>query len=233
MTIEDGFIKRIGIEILVMGALSIVFGLIANAVHPDGIVLARNYFKLGPAEPVADPIPPAPNEVPLPEPNVPEVLPPTPDPPPPPPEVNTPAPPAEPPAATTEDANECITQDESGLSLACFDFVVGAWAALNAGDPSVVFVDARKADAYEEEHIAGAVLIDHYRLERYLPDQIERLLAAQVIVVYCSGSCEDSRFLATALIYDRGVPMEKVFLYEGGVTDWIERKQPINKGAQP
>ncbi len=231
-------IKRTSTEILILCGLACLCGLVANALHPDGVVLARNYFKVGPKkrpevpqttssrtaavnEPIAEFTPPSPvsagdasNAVTA--------------------EVNTPQTPNAPPiAAQMEQPNPELRQDESGLNLADFDFVLGAWTAMNAGAPSVVFVDARKAEAYEGAHIAGAVLLDHYRLERYLPDLRERLLAAQVIVVYCAGDCEDSRYLATALIYDHDFPAHTLFLYEGGMAEWTERKQSVTQGAQP
>lgn len=231
-------IKRTSAEILILCGLACLLGLAANALHPDRVILTRNYFKVGlkkRADTPAATLPPvvSVNE-PIAESNVPVAIPslsesnavav----------EVNTPLPPVQPPSSTpVGQVDESISQDESGLNLVDFDFVFGAWTAMNAGAPSVVFVDARKAEAYANAHITGSVLLDHYRLERYLPDLRKRLLAAQVIVVYCAGDCEDSRYLATALIYDHNFPAHTIFLYEGGIAEWVEKKQSVTQGAQP
>jgi rhodanese-related sulfurtransferase len=229
-------IKRLILEMLIVCALACACGLTANAFHPDGVVLARNYFKAVPIKPATSP----PERPPVVEVNestpaavaLSEVTSPL--------EVNDVTaqeiPPVEPavvpPPVEMQESVESNT-DPIGLNLADFDFAFGAWSAMQAGDPTVVFVDARKAEAYEDSHITGAVLIDHYRLERYLPALQERLEAAQVILVYCAGDCEDSRYLATALVYDHGFPNHKLFLYEGGMADWTQRQQPVTQGAQP
>jgi len=229
-------IKRLILEMFMVCTLACACGLTANAFHPDGVRLTRNYFKAVPIKPAASP-PEQPPVIAVNEPapvvvaksehtsatesNDVTAL-----------EISPAVPASVPPPADTQESVESHP-DQIGLNLADFDFAFGAWSAMHAGDPSVVFVDARKAEAYEDSHITGAVLLDHYRLERYLPALQERLEAAQIILVYCAGDCEDSRYLATALIYDHGFPNHKLFLYEGGMADWIKRQQSVTQGVQP
>ena len=205
-------VKRMVFQIVVLLMVAVVCALGANAIHRDGIVLTRNYFKLGAGD-GEDPVV-AVNAVSV-GPKDTQVL------------------TAAPNDAAVEPEEECLRKDEHDLTLACFDFVFGAWEAMQAGDTSVVFVDARTEEAYVEGHIAGAVLVDHYRQDRYLPPVKDRLDAAGMIFVYCSGSCEDSRYLATALIYDHHIAPEAIFLYEGGITEWEERQQPVTEGLEP
>jgi rhodanese-related sulfurtransferase len=210
--------KTVCAEILGLCVVSGVCGVAANAVNPDGIALAKNYFKLGGGAGQKPPEPTAP--VPIEEPAV---------------EAGRASTAAQPNGQVCEDPaeRECIRVDESGLNLACFDFVYGSWAAMQQGDESIVFLDARDEDGYADDHIPGAVLVDHYRQAKYLPAVMPRLMNAQSIFIYCSGGdCEDSRFLATSLVYDHGLSSDTVFVYEGGVEEWIAKGKPTRKGGE-
>ena len=51
------------------------------------------------------------------------------------------------------------------------------------------------------------------------------------MVVYCKGGdCEDSIFLARDLVYKYGVALESLYIYEGGMNDWLEQQQPTTTG---
>lgn len=94
----------------------------------------------------------------------------------------------------------------------------------------VVFVDARKDQPFLEGHIPGAIHID-----RFDPDASEkareRLAAAESIVVYCGGGdCDDSIFLANDLHLERGIPKEKLGVFEGGMAEWEAENLETEEG---
>ena len=96
-----------------------------------------------------------------------------------------------------------------------------------------LFIDARKAEAFAEGHIPGAIQCDHYRLAEY----VDRLLAlagcADRIIVYCNGgACEDSVFLCADLI-ELEVPYDAIYLFSGGWEEWVKKGMPIEKGGMP
>jgi rhodanese-related sulfurtransferase len=226
------FIKRFVIEGVVICILAGAVGLGANALHPNGVIITRNYFKIGGSKPLPVQTTASPAVVASTPPRV--VAPPVAVPV----ESMIPAAPNEPsPSSVTpkpESVQEdCIKQDENGLILACFDFIFGAWSAMGAGDSTVVFVDARTKENYTAGHIPGAVLIDHYHQDHYLPDLLPRMQAAQVIVVYCDDACEASRYLTTSLIYEHQLSPQTLYIYEGGIAEWIVREQLLTQGDQP
>ena len=87
---------------------------------------------------------------------------------------------------------------------------------------AVVFIDARDEEHFNAGHIEGAVNVDRYNSDAHLDETVERALQlADVIVVYCGGGeCEDSIFLASEMIDERGIPFEKIHLFEGGIQAW-------------
>lgn len=96
----------------------------------------------------------------------------------------------------------------------------------------VVFIDARNEQHYQEGHIPGAYLFDHYRAENYLAGILPVCMTAQEIVVYCTGGqCEDSEFAAITL-RDAAVPKEKLFVYPGGITEWTNSGLPLEIGPR-
>jgi rhodanese-related sulfurtransferase len=57
-------------------------------------------------------------------------------------------------------------------------------------------------------------------------------LAAQKIVVYCTGGkCEDSEFAAGTLL-EAGIPAAKISVYIGGITEWTAAKLPLETGTR-
>lgn len=102
-----------------------------------------------------------------------------------------------------------------------------------AGDPQVVFIDARSEEKFEEGHIAGAYELDPYHPERQMGTALAACQAAEKVVVYCEGGeCEDADAVAI-LLRDGGVPAEKVFVYGGGMGDWRTHHNAMEKGARP
>ena len=93
-------------------------------------------------------------------------------------------------------------------------------------------VDARDSAHYEAGHIPGAWQFDHYRPESSLPKVLPPCLSALKIVVYCGGGqCEDSEF-AAIMLRDAGVRRESLFVYAGGIAEWMARHLPIETGGR-
>ena len=95
----------------------------------------------------------------------------------------------------------------------------------------VVLVDARDPADYLEGHIPGAHEFDPYHPEKYFPDVLPPCQAAQKVLVYCNGGdCDDSQ-TAALLLKDVGIPIRKLFVYGGGITDWTNNNLPIETGS--
>ena len=93
-------------------------------------------------------------------------------------------------------------------------------------------LDARSKNEYQAGHIPGAYHLDYYHPDRYLPAVLPVCQNASRSVVYCSGGdCEDSE-LTALMLRDGGVPNEKLFVYSGGMTEWDEKKEPIETGER-
>jgi rhodanese-related sulfurtransferase len=96
----------------------------------------------------------------------------------------------------------------------------------------IVFIDARDDRHYQEGHIPGAYLFDHYHAENYLATVLPVCQTAERIVVYCTGGgCEDSEFTAITL-RDVGITKEKLFVYGGGMTEWTTNGLSVEVGER-
>jgi rhodanese-related sulfurtransferase len=94
-------------------------------------------------------------------------------------------------------------------------------------DPQVALLDARTTENFELGHIPGAVSLPVSRFAEFFPGRLERLRSARMLVVYCSGrTCSDSRELA-ALLFQKG--FKSLFLYRGGMEDWLEKGNAVQK----
>ena len=97
---------------------------------------------------------------------------------------------------------------------------------------SIVFVDARDDRHYAEGHVPGAFQFDRYYPEKHLPAVLSACQNATSIVVYCTGGdCEDSEFAALTL-KDSGVPVERLAVYAGGMTEWVANGLPVEIGER-
>ena len=196
-------LRNLCLEILAICVAAVVLGAVANALNADGIVLGRNYFRVGVDNP---------------------------------PQVVGPGPHrgAVQPGRDTELPDGCVRMDDTGLQMACFDFVFQQHAAMPDNPGFIVFVDARDEGAFNEEHIPGALLVDYWKLGRYLPEVLPQLGSAGVIIIYCSGGgCEDSRLLATSLIIDQDLSADSIYVYEGGIESWIANGKRLTEGGKP
>lgn len=96
----------------------------------------------------------------------------------------------------------------------------------------VVFVDARDDAHYQQGHVPGAWQLDYYRYETYLASVLPACMMAQEIVIYCNGGdCEDSEFTAL-LLRDAQIPMERIQVYGGGISEWQTKGWPIETGPR-
>ena len=113
------------------------------------------------------------------------------------------------------------------------NFITGEEEYESTGESIYLFVDARVRDQYEEGHIPGAVWLYHYESENLIDELRPELELAFFIIIYCNGGdCEDSIHLATDLMSLYGLPGENIFVYEGGLDEWVENEMPIVSGPE-
>jgi rhodanese-related sulfurtransferase len=97
-----------------------------------------------------------------------------------------------------------------------------------------LFIDARRTDAYEGGHIAGARSMPVWEAD------VDARVAALYdegrdqnapVVIYCSGgACEDSHMLGQKLW---GVGFDNVLVYKEGFPDWQKRGGAVARGPAP
>lgn len=93
-----------------------------------------------------------------------------------------------------------------------------------------VFVDARDDEHFAEGRIPGAMQCFPYEAKRCLDHVKTAADGAEKVIVYCEGGdCEDSIFMCRQLV-EAGVPMEAVFLFEGGWKQWSANGMPVETG---
>ena len=140
-------------------------------------------------------------------------------------------------AAPKTNALDPLTLVAERVSREGFRLIDGPEATRLFHDPgyaqgSIVFVDARNDENYQAGHVPGAYQLDHYHMERYLPNVLPVCQQAQQIVVYChGGDCEDSIFTAI-LLRDAGIPKDRLFIYGSGWSEWDTNGVPVELGSQ-
>jgi rhodanese-related sulfurtransferase len=96
----------------------------------------------------------------------------------------------------------------------------------------VILVDARNLRQYLDGHLPGAYSFDHFRPEETLEEVLPAALAAEQVIIYCSGGdCEDSEF-AAIFLRDAGVPGDRIRIYTGGLQEWREAGLPMEIGQR-
>ena len=94
---------------------------------------------------------------------------------------------------------------------------------LAAGE-RVVLVEALGPAYFADAHLPGAVNIP--------PDRVDRLAGRLLpdieaeIVVYCSGTCQNSEITARRL---EDLGYRRVAVYPGGKEDWVEHGLPVER----
>jgi len=222
--------KRACVEAISLGAIGLIVGFGGNALRgSDAIKPLRNYFAKGVRPSSADSDKPRKADPP-PRPNArsgsavagtPESKP----------EIeNSTNGDAESPNATNGPDESASKKLEHAFQEIHFDEVVDAFNDPRAATGHFVFVDARRDDLYEAGHIPGAIQCDHYRLENYIQNVIDRVDGAEKVIVYCGGgNCEDSIFVCTDL-QDFDVPFGMIYLYPGGWKEWSAKGMPSETG---
>lgn len=83
------------------------------------------------------------------------------------------------------------------------------------GMGSVIWVDARSADAYREDHVTAAIHLSEDDWDSGLASILETWDFEQPLVVYCDGGdCSSSKAFARRLRQDTGT--EGIFWLKGG-----------------
>ena len=100
------------------------------------------------------------------------------------------------------------------------DFV----AQIRAGSGTLL-LDARPAAAYRQGRIPGAISLPVGQFAGSFAALRPRLLAARLLVIYCSGwACSDSRELALKL-HEKGI--KALLLDKGGMEDWSGKNHAL------
>lgn len=100
---------------------------------------------------------------------------------------------------------------------------------VDAGQAALV--DARSADSFAKEHIAGAISlpVEEARGKAGAP-LLGQVATDAVVIVYCNGfSCPDSMELAKVLT--KGGYLS-VYVFEGGLPEWRDAGYPVAGGAR-
>jgi rhodanese-related sulfurtransferase len=96
----------------------------------------------------------------------------------------------------------------------------------------IVFVDARADRPFRDGHIPGAVQFDPFYPEKRLTEVLAACSLADQVVIYCSGGdCTDSSLVAH-LLRDAGVPVARLAVFVGGISEWKARRSPIEVGER-
>jgi rhodanese-related sulfurtransferase len=196
--------RRVLMEGWVIAFAGVLFGLLANAVSPRGLSFVRNYFPE--IEHGTDNLPAATAQS---------------------------SPDAEAANASAGPQAAAVARiQQRGFKVAGLDEVTQWFHEPAFTEERIIFIDARKDDAYTEGHIPGAYQLDHYYPEKYLPDVLPAAQSAETVLIYCTGGeCEDSEFTAV-LLRDAGVPSERLQVFAGGITEWRKHELPIEVGAR-
>jgi rhodanese-related sulfurtransferase len=91
-----------------------------------------------------------------------------------------------------------------------------------------IWVDARPADEFDQDHVPGAILLNEDKWDSLLPQLLSTWAPHKKVVVYCSSlSCNASREVARKL---RDTVQLKdaegkncVFVLEGGWEAWLKK----------
>lgn len=119
-----------------------------------------------------------------------------------------------------------------GLTAVRMDEVASLHADARYAAGLILFIDAREDRVYEAGHIPGALPFDHYHPELRLAEAITAAQTAEIVVIYCNGGeCEDSEF-AALMLKDAGIPLERLRIYTGGISEWNRARRSVETGAR-
>jgi len=95
-----------------------------------------------------------------------------------------------------------------------------------AGDAAPTVVEALGAAFFDDAHLPGAINIPPDQVDRLAPTLLPNVDAP--IVVYCSGTCQNSEIVARRL---EELGYGSVRAYLGGKEDWVEHGLPVERTA--
>lgn len=194
--------RTVVVEAILVVLAGTFFALVCNALSPHGLRLNRNYFPGGGSLPSAGQ--PVTNLA------------------------------SNPTGASNNPALEATLRrlEQHGLQAIQSNEVVKLFGDPRYEQGLVVFLDARDDQHYQAGHIPGAWQFHHYRAEQFLPTVLPVCLGAEKIIVYCNGgTCDDSEF-AAIMLRDVGIPRQNLFVYAGGITEWMTNGLPVETGAR-
>ena len=100
---------------------------------------------------------------------------------------------------------------------------VGVVSAKSWGD-NVLWLDARPAEDFENEHVPGAMLLNQEEFNELLPKVLNAWSPERKIVVYCSKkTCGASREVARRLRDE--AQLKNVYVLDGGWESWVEARK--------
>ncbi|MDO8539546.1 MAG: rhodanese-like domain-containing protein [Opitutaceae bacterium] len=142
------------------------------------------------------------------------------------------SPPTVPSLAAGGDRAREVEINRDGFRIAKLDEILRWHADPRRERGLIMFVDARGDRAFRDGHIPGAVQFDPFYPEQRLAEVLAACSLADQIVVYCTGGdCIDSN-LAARLLRDAGVPLERLAVFAGGISDWKTAGAPIELGTR-
>ena len=95
-----------------------------------------------------------------------------------------------------------------------------------AGEAAPTLVEALGAAFFDDAHLPGAINIPPDQVDRLAPSLLPDVDA--LIVVYCSGTCQNSEIAARRL---EELGYRSVRVYLGGKEDWVEHGLPVERTA--
>ena len=96
----------------------------------------------------------------------------------------------------------------------------------------IVFVDARAEHPFRDGHIPGAIQFDPFYPEKRLTEVLAACSLADQVVIYCNGGdCIDSSLVAR-LLRDAGVPVTRLAVFVGGISEWKTHRSPLEVGER-
>ncbi|WOO43252.1 rhodanese-like domain-containing protein [Rubellicoccus peritrichatus] len=105
-----------------------------------------------------------------------------------------------------------LEEDEVNLSM------VEAWPE------QPLWIDARSTEAFEADHISGAVNLNLDHFEDQMIAFLDVWQPNQQIVIYCdSRQCGASKEVAQRLRDDMGI--DNIYVLKGGWQEWLDSKQ--------
>lgn len=95
---------------------------------------------------------------------------------------------------------------------------------LAESEQGVIWLDARRREAFEKEHIPGALPLNEAEWENLIEEAFSTIAEAppeKPIIVYCDGqACEASRRVRDKLINDTPLGDRPLFILHGGWPAW-------------